>query len=81
MLKRIPASEMRVGDTIFHKGGETAIMSLERGESCRGVHVNVVRREARYDKKKKRLNLDRGQMIHSDGCYAPCLPVLVHRAD
>lgn len=80
----IEARQLQVGDVIHEGHKEITVKALERGESCRGVHVNVVRRDARAIKDKKGkvlgLNADRGAIIYSDGCYGPCLPLVISRA-
>lgn len=79
----IEARDLQVGDVIHHNNKVITVKTLERGQSCTGVHVNVVRRDTRAIKKNGKvvgLNADRGAMMYSDGCFGACLPLVISRA-
>jgi hypothetical protein len=82
----IAAKDLRIGDVIYvGKSGKTiTVQRIERGESCGGIHLNVVRVEARPIKHKGKvvgLNPDRGRYLYSDGCWSTCALLEIHRPD
>jgi hypothetical protein len=74
-------AELRVGHTLIvgAKRKKIDVRFLERGGCCKGIHVNIVRRDTHSIKDRKGriigLNPDRGAFVHSDGCYAACTVV------
>lgn len=80
----IAARDLQVGDIMLIGKSEKRIevKTLERGGSCGGIHVNVVRREAHAIKKNGKvigLNADRGAIVYSDGCWSICALLLIER--
>jgi hypothetical protein len=77
------ADQLRVGETLVLSAKRTVdIRSIEIGQSCKGVHLNIVRKPALIKHKGKMIpNVEGGSIIHSDGCYHPCTLVEVLNVD
>ena len=74
----IEAADLAPGMVIVERKRRTKVERVERGESCNGVHVNVVRRPSHIKVKGKwHPNPEAGRMVHNDGCYDRASTVVV----
>jgi hypothetical protein len=67
--------------TLIDRRKRVPVRNIEVGQSCGGLHVNVVRPPSHEKVNGKvRPNPRSGQMLHNDGCFDPVAMVEVSDA-
>ena len=77
----IRAQDLQIGDTIIDGKRRITVKNIERCTNGHAVHLNVLRKETRFNAKTKQLNPDRGRLMMSDGCWHDCMLLTVQRSD